>query len=657
MTQTVLIANRGEIARRVMRTAKDMGFRTVAVYSDADRSAPHVRDADKAVHIGPSPAADSYLVIGNIIKAAKQTGATMIHPGYGFLSENTEFAQACADNEIIFVGAPAAAINAMGLKDAAKDLMDKAGVPIVPGYNGEDQSAERLKAAADEIGYPVMIKAVAGGGGKGMRIVADATSFADQLTACTGEANRAFGNDKVLIEKFINAPRHVEVQVFSDTHGNHVHLFDRDCSIQRRHQKIIEEAPAPGIPDEVRAKMYDAAVQAARAVDYVGAGTIEFIMDAETFDFYFMEMNTRLQVEHPVTEEITGIDLVEWQLRVAMGEALPLGQNDITKSGHAIEVRLYAEDPDNGFLPSTGQLTQLQFGHADNRTRIECGAEKGDYISPFYDPMIAKIIVQSESRADAVRDAGYALRSTHIEGVRTNRAQLNRIVGSDAFASADLRTSFLNDHRAVLAAAMNPPENISRAAAIAAIVPALIAEADETAWQACGPWRLNGPVPRRIVLQSPGQEELVFAVFQDAYGSVVVDGQRHEVYYHPAYDHSLEPFVMDQELYYPVVSNTHIEIRYDSQTYVFARPDGLHGKNAAHAGQGAVTAPMPGNVLSIAVSKRETVEAGQSLMVLEAMKMEHRIVAPKAGLVKVLHVSAGAQVKDGDILIEIGEEE
>ncbi|MEO0412420.1 MAG: biotin carboxylase N-terminal domain-containing protein [Pseudomonadota bacterium] len=649
MTQTVLIANRGEIARRVIRTAKQMGFQTVAVYSDADANMPHVRDADMAVHIGPSPAAESYLLIEKIIDAAKQTGATMIHPGYGFLSENTDFAKACADAGMTFVGAPAAAITAMGLKDAAKDLMTKAGVPVVPGYNGGDQAPGRLKAAAKDIGYPVIIKAVAGGGGKGMRIVHDDASFFELLTACKGEAERAFGNDHVLIEKYINAPRHVEVQVFSDTHGNHVHLFDRDCSIQRRHQKIIEEAPAPGIPDAVREKMYAAAVQAAKAVDYVGAGTIEFIMDAKTFDFYFMEMNTRLQVEHPVTEEITGVDLVEWQLRVAMGEAIPLKQEDITQSGHAVEVRLYAEDAENGFLPSTGRLEQLYL-HGAEGIRIESGVEKGREISPFYDPMIAKLIASGPSRARAANALIAALDRSGVEGVKTNRAFLARVLRTQAFGQQALTTAFLEDHAGEIAAPSEAPKSAYHAAAIAACAFDGSGPHDWTDWALLGVLRLNGPQIKTVMLQLACGPASAVAVKRHNKARFEIAGAFYSL--GSRGPHRLE---INGQVFGYALTSTSAEIRSEGQTYAFARPDGLHGKDTAAKGSGIITSPMPGSVLSIGVREGDHVEAGDGVLVLEAMKMEHKMIAPRAGAVKALRVTAGSQVKDGDVLVEIGD--
>jgi acetyl-CoA carboxylase biotin carboxylase subunit len=447
----LLIANRGEIAVRVLRTAKRMGAATVAVYSDADAGALHVALADEAVRIGPAPAAESYLKIDAIIAAAKQTGADAIHPGYGFLSEKAEFAEACAKAGIVFVGPPPSAIRAMGLKDRAKALMAKAGVPVVPGYLGDDQSTDHLAKEAGKIGYPVLIKAVAGGGGKGMRKVEAAGEFVSALEGAQREAKSAFGDDRVLIEKYVSRPRHIEVQVFGDSHGDAVYLFERDCSLQRRHQKVIEEAPAPGMSAAMRKQMGEAAVKAAKAVNYSGAGTVEFIADAsdglKADRFWFMEMNTRLQVEHPVTEAITGTDLVEWQLRVAAGEKLPKKQSELSIHGHAIEARLYAEDPQKGFLPSIGTLTHLKF---PDDVRVDSGVRRGDAVSIFYDPMIAKVIAHDETREGAAAKLARAMRHTEVAGVTTNAAFLARALAHPAFVSGDIDTAFIERHRANL---------------------------------------------------------------------------------------------------------------------------------------------------------------------------------------------------------------
>ncbi|MEN8676805.1 MAG: biotin carboxylase N-terminal domain-containing protein, partial [Alteriqipengyuania sp.] len=495
MIQKLLIANRGEIACRIIRTARSMGIATVAVYSDADAKALHVRSADEAVHIGPSPAAESYLVGEKIIAAAKQTGAKAIHPGYGFLSENADFAQAVKDAGLIWVGAPPQSIRAMGLKDAAKKLMREAGVPVTPGYDGDDQTPERLKQEADAIGYPVLIKAVAGGGGKGMRKVDAEGDFLASLESCRREAKASFGNDDVILEKWITSPRHIEVQVFGDSHGNHVHLFERDCSLQRRHQKVIEEAPAPGMDEATREEICSAAVRAAKAVDYEGAGTIEFIADASeglrADRIFFMEMNTRLQVEHPVTEEITGVDLVEWQLRVAAGEPIPKKQEELSIAGWAIEARLYAEDPSKGFLPSTGPLHHLDLGHEG---RIETGVEEGDEISPHYDPMVAKLVAWGETRDDAIDQLIEMTDGVEIWPVRTNAAFLGNALGEDDFADAVLDTGFIEAKGDALLADPDPDDAIRAAAADIALLAAGVTE------QPMAGFRLNRPLRLTVAL-------------------------------------------------------------------------------------------------------------------------------------------------------------
>ena len=503
MISKLLIANRGEIACRIMRTAREMGIATVAVYSDADAKALHTRSADEAVHIGPSPAAESYLVGEKIIAAAKQTGAEAIHPGYGFLSENAGFAQAVIDAGLIWVGPKPSSIEAMGLKDAAKRLMREAGVPVTPGYEGEDQSVERLKKEADAIGYPVLIKAVAGGGGKGMRKVDDAKDFEASLESCKREAKASFGNDEVLLEKWITSPRHIEVQVFGDSHGNVVHLFERDCSLQRRHQKVIEEAPAPGMDEATREEICAAAVRAAKAVDYEGAGTIEFIADASeglrADRIFFMEMNTRLQVEHPVTEEITGVDLVEWQLRVASGEPIPLEQEDLRINGWAIEARLYAEDVAAGFLPSTGALEQCHLPDDDDEgLRVETGIERGSTVSPFYDPMIAKVVAHSPTRGEAIYRLGTALEGVAVWPVKSNAGFLFDLVTHPAFAAADLTTAFIADHESELKPMVQPKaEMLNRAAS------ELLHQYEDEDHRALSGFRLNAPANRTIRMPPP----------------------------------------------------------------------------------------------------------------------------------------------------------
>jgi 3-methylcrotonyl-CoA carboxylase alpha subunit len=647
----ILIANRGEIACRIIRTAHDMGLETVAVYSDADVDAPHVRAATQAIYIGASPAAESYLAQEKILEAARKTGADAIHPGYGFLSENAEFAESCATAGIIFIGPTPAAIRAMGLKDRAKKLMKLAGVPVVSGYDGEDQTLFRLQQSAQSIGYPLLIKAVAGGGGKGMRRVDAHADFQENLVACQREAMRSFGNDNVLIEKYLENPRHIEVQVFADTHGNVVHLFERDCSIQRRHQKMLEEAPAPDISDDLRKNLGVAAVKAAKAISYSGAGTIEFIVDAT--GFYFMEMNTRLQVEHPVTEEITGIDLVEWQIRVARGEELPCAQNDIHRKGAAVEVRLYAEDAENGFLPSTGHLSELVLPIGKLGIRVEAGVVQGSDISVYYDPMIAKIIAFAPDRRSAIEKLLGALEATVVTGVKTNRAYLARVLASAPFREAKLTTAFIETYASDIA----PPEIIpDRAIAIAAL--ATIHAPDDKAispWVALGAWRNNLPQSRRVVLQVPGGDIKEIRLIADGDNWTVIGlekplsgrGQWRDA-------HKYEADFSGELVRATVIDRAHdIEVRLWGQTLIFRKADGNTEEVLMTISDGNVRAPMPGRVLSLHVKVGQKIEHGERLAVLEAMKMEHRLVAPRSGIVNAVHVIENAQVIDGQILIEI----
>jgi len=614
MIQKLLIANRGEIACRIMRTAREMGVATVAVYSDADAKALHTRTADEAVHIGPSPAAESYLVGEKIIAAAKETGAEAIHPGYGFLSENADFAQAVIDAGLIWVGPKPESIRAMGLKDAAKERMIAAGVPVTPGYLGEDQSVERLTKEADSIGYPVLIKAVAGGGGKGMRKVDDPADFAASLESCQREAKASFGNDEVLLEKWITSPRHIEVQVFGDSHGNVVHLFERDCSLQRRHQKVIEEAPAPGMDEATREEICAAAVRAAKAVDYEGAGTIEFIADASdglrADRIFFMEMNTRLQVEHPVTEEITGVDLVEWQLRVASGEALPCKQEELSINGHAIEARLYAEDVAAGFLPSTGTLEQCHLPDEADNIRVDTGIKRGSAVSPFYDPMIAKVISYAATRDEAIFELGTALEGVAVWPVKSNAGFLFDLVTHPAFAAADLTTSFISDHDADLKTMTRPKKEILNRAAIE-----LLDQYEESGHRALRGFRLNAP-PNRTVRMRSGKETY----------SAEPDYERS--------DHSFSSLAA------PDVAL----VSYRADTFAISL-DHERGTGHASAADGAILAPMPGKVIAVDVSEGDTVTAGQRLMVLEAMKMEHALTAPFDGTVTGLEASEGGQVQ------------
>ena len=633
MIKSLLIANRGEIACRIIRTARAMGIRTVAVHSDADAGALHVRMADEAVHIGPSPAAESYLIGERIIAAARQTGAEAIHPGYGFLSENAAFAQAVIDAGLVWVGPRPASIDAMGLKDAAKALMAKAGVPVTPGYMGEDQSDGRLKAEADRIGYPVLIKAVAGGGGKGMRKVDAEADFLDALASCRREARASFGNDVVLLEKWITSPRHIEVQVFGDAHGNVVHLFERDCSLQRRHQKVIEEAPAPGMDPATREAICAAAVRAAQAVDYEGAGTIEFIADASeglaADRIWFMEMNTRLQVEHPVTEEITGVDLVEWQLRVASGEPLPLTQDQLAIHGHAIEARLYAEDPATGFLPSTGRLDHLHFGAAD---RVETGVEEGGEVSPFYDPMIAKLVCHGEDRDEAIDALSFALADTEVWPVRTNAGFLVRALEAEDFRDARLDTGFIARHGDALVPDGHADEAIWQVAAQVA--------ADGHDLPIAG-FRLNAPPRRSVWLAHRGEGQTIDLaaaelaatpfVAEDTMGEQGADGAEMLV---TGYRDGDDVIVFSQGVGYGFVT--------------VERGSGHHS-----AADGAILAPMPGKVIAVDVADGQKVVQGDRLMVLEAMKMEHALTAPFAGTVADLMVEAGSQVQVEAVLARI----
>jgi Acetyl/propionyl-CoA carboxylase, alpha subunit len=611
MIKSLLIANRGEIACRVIRTARELGIRTVAVYSDADAEALHVREADEAVHIGAAPARESYLAGEKIIAAAKESGAEAIHPGYGFLSENAQFAQSVMDAGIVWVGPNPSSITAMGLKDAAKKLMTDAGVPVTPGYMGEDQSPEVLAAEAGKIGYPVLIKAVAGGGGKGMRLVERDGDFVDALASCKREAASSFGNDHVLIEKYIASPRHIEVQVFGDQHGNVVHLFERDCSLQRRHQKVIEEAPAPGMDTGTREALCAAAVRAAKAVDYVGAGTIEFIADGSgalsADKIWFMEMNTRLQVEHPVTEEITGVDLVEWQLRVASGEALPMSQEDLTIDGWAMEARLYAEDPAKGFLPSIGKLELLQFGDAEGG-RIDTGVYEGADVSPHYDPMIAKVIAWGEDRDEARARLEEMLQDSAVWPVRTNASFLVKALQHPDFAAGDVDTGLIGRYGEEMAVPPVPSDDVLQAAA-----DALVPFTDMAGF------RLNAPKRRSAWFLLAGEKVAVDLVGQGsdepAVGVLVTD---------------------------------------QGQAWLLSpwRHDAAHG---GADGSGAIVAPMPGRVIAVDIAQGDSVTKGQRLLTLEAMKMEHTLTAPFDGVVAELNASAGQQVQVDALLAKIEE--
>ncbi|MBB5685139.1 biotin carboxylase N-terminal domain-containing protein [Sphingobium boeckii] len=620
MIKSLLIANRGEIACRIIRTARAMGIRTIAVYSDADAKTLHVRQADEAVHIGASPARESYLVGDKIIAAAKATGAEAIHPGYGFLSENAAFAQAVIDAGLVWVGPRPASITAMGLKDAAKKLMQEAGVPTTPGYLGENQDPDHLKIEADAIGYPVLIKAVAGGGGKGMRRVDDAADFTDALLSCKREAASSFGDDRVLIEKYILSPRHIEVQVFGDTHGNVVHLFERDCSLQRRHQKVIEEAPAPGMDEDTREAICAAAVKAARAVDYVGAGTIEFIADASeglrADRIWFMEMNTRLQVEHPVTEEITGQDLVEWQLRVASGEVLPKRQDELSINGWAMEARLYAEDPAKGFLPSVGRLERCYF--PEDYVRIETGVEQGSDISPFYDPMIAKIVVHSDDRANAIALLSQKMEGLAVWPVKTNAGFLFRSLNHAIFRSGEVTTGFIADYQDALV-----PEDVPGDLLLKQAAQVIVSHyADQHAVEPIG-FRLNRR-PELTVHLTVGAETYEVTADREPVG----------------------------DIYASTIGDRGALVTFEGQSFgvLLKRTNGAAG---GAAGDGAIMSPMPGRIIAVDVAAGQSVTKGQKLVTLEAMKMEHSLTAPFDGIVAELNAETGGQVSEGTLLVKM----
>jgi len=632
---SLLIANRGEIACRVIRTARRLGVRTVAVYSDADAKALHVRMADEAVHIGPSPARESYLRGDRIIEAAKATGAEAIHPGYGFLSENADFAQAVIDAGLIWVGPKPASIRAMGLKDAAKKLMIEAGVPVTPGYLGEDQDPARLKKEAALVGYPVLIKAVAGGGGKGMRRVDAPEQFEDALDSARREAASSFGDDRVLIEKYILSPRHIEVQVFGDSHGNVVHLFERDCSLQRRHQKVIEEAPAPGMDEETRAAVCGAAVRAAQAVNYESAGTIEFIADASEGlrpdRIWFMEMNTRLQVEHPVTEEITGQDLVEWQLRVASGEKLPKTQDELSINGHAIEARLYAEDPAKGFLPSVGKLERCR---SDDFRRIDSGVSEGDTISPFYDPMIAKLISRKKTREEAIDHLHCALLGTEVWPVRTNAGFLARALDHEDFRAGRIDTGFIERAGQALIPPAEPSESSWAVAALVA--------AGEAAREPIAGFRLNSTSRSGVTISR--HSEARWIDLNKAWDETIRICQDEGWMYSVAND--------DAAVQTGIALGDKVIVFCEGQAYEFGLASrGTGTSHGVHDGE--IEAPMPGKVTAVEVAAGEKVEKGQRLLTLEAMKMEHALTAPFDGTVAELNAAAGAQVTEGQLLVRI----
>jgi 3-methylcrotonyl-CoA carboxylase alpha subunit len=657
--QKILIANRGEIACRVMRTARQLGIRSVAVYSDADRDALHVEMADEAYRVGEAPARSSYLDSRAILKIAQLSGAQAVHPGYGFLSENAEFSEACEAAGIVFIGPPASAIRAMGGKSEAKALMRTSQIPLVPGYHGEDQDSGRLAKEADAIGYPVLIKASAGGGGKGMKVVTSAAEFSAQLASAKREASASFGDDRVLIERYLPRPRHVEVQVFADKHGNCIYIFDRDCSIQRRHQKVLEEAPAPDVPAEVRRAMGEAAVAAARAIGYVGAGTVEFLFDPEDGSFYFMEMNTRLQVEHPVTEMITGIDLVDWQLQIAAGMPLPLSQSDLSLSGHAIEIRLYAEDPARDFLPQAGRIDQFETPEPTRHFRLDTGVRAGDAISVHYDPMIAKLIVWDVDRQAAVRRLGSALRETHVVGLRNNLEFLREIAGHPEFAAAKIDTGFIPRHHGEL---LKPDAEVPDEVVLLCALGHLLhrrrdPSMERSPWDLCNGWRMNSDAIETLNLVALGRErdepqtvkvlhrgggwslEAGAGGMVQARGELSgnklradLDGRRSTVRW----------FERDATV-------SIIDSRAKEWRFRFAGPESLGDAGTAAGGQ--IKAPMPGRVIAVFVEPGARITSGQALVVVEAMKMEHTLRAPRDGIVASVVCKVGDQVEEGRELV------
>ena len=638
---SVLVANRGEIACRVMRTAKDLGLTTVAVHSATDRDARHCREADLCVDLGGSKAADSYLKIDKIIAAAHASGAQAIHPGYGFLSENAGFARAVEAAGLIFLGPPASAIEAMGSKSAAKALMERAGVPLVPGYHAEAQDLETFRLASERIGYPVLLKATAGGGGKGMKVVEDVTQLAEALASAQREALSSFGDARMLVEKYVLKPRHVEIQVFADQHGHCLYLNERDCSIQRRHQKVVEEAPAPGLSTAQRRAMGESAVRAAQAIGYVGAGTVEFLLDARG-DFFFMEMNTRLQVEHPVTEAITGLDLVAWQIRVARGEPLPITQAQVPLRGHAIEVRLYAEDPSNDFLPQTGRLRVYRESAAGTGRRVDSGVSEGDEVSPFYDPMLGKLIAWGEDREQARLRLLAMLDEFAIGGLKTNLSFLRRIIAHPAFAAAELDTDFIPRYQEDL---LPPPHELPAAFWTAAaeayrqsLTPDVRDDDPNSPWALSSGLRCGLPAQTLLALEANGERQIVTLTT-------------------PSTDTRPEQLILEKD----GVQRRHLAIRHEDTLYLYwegelhrvTRFDPVIAAGSGHDSQGGLSAPMNGSVVRILVTPGQTVAAGAALVVLEAMKMEHSLRAPRDGVVKSLFCQDGDMVKEGSVLVAL----
>ncbi|WP_095078915.1 acetyl/propionyl/methylcrotonyl-CoA carboxylase subunit alpha [Pseudomonas sp. Irchel s3h17] len=640
---TLLVANRGEIACRVMRTAKALGLTTVAVHSATDRDARHSREADIRVDLGGSKAADSYLQIDKLLAAAKASGAQAIHPGYGFLSENAGFARAIEAAGLIFLGPPASAIDAMGSKSAAKALMETAGVPLVPGYHGEAQDLDTFRDAAQRIGYPVLLKATAGGGGKGMKVVEDVSQLAEALASAQREALSSFGDSRMLVEKYLLKPRHVEIQVFADQHGNCLYLNERDCSIQRRHQKVVEEAPAPGLSAELRKAMGEAAVRAAQAIGYVGAGTVEFLLDSRG-EFFFMEMNTRLQVEHPVTEAITGLDLVAWQIRVAQGEPLPMTQAQVPLIGHAIEVRLYAEDPGNDFLPATGHLALYRESAAGPGRRVDSGVEEGDTVSPFYDPMLGKLIAWGEDREQARLRLLSMLDEFAIGGLKTNISFLRRIVAHPAFAAAELDTGFIPRYQEqLLPAPRELSDEFWQAAAQAfAQSQAHSVRSDDpgSPWAIGNGFRAGLPAETTLHLSCEGQDQAVTLAPADRRHAELV-GEQLRVEHHGL-----------RRQHRAIRHGDSLYLQWEGELHSVKQYDPIAAVEASHSHHGGLTAPMNGSIVRVLVEPGQTVEAGAQLVVLEAMKMEHSIRAPHAGVIKALYCQEGEMVNEGSALVE-----
>ncbi|MEZ7225478.1 acetyl/propionyl/methylcrotonyl-CoA carboxylase subunit alpha [Alteromonas sp. DY56-G5] len=668
MINKLLIANRGEIACRVIKTANAQGIKTVAVYSDADKNALHVQMADEAVYLGPSPSKESYLRGELIIEKAKELGVDAIHPGYGFLSENAEFANLCAKNNIIFVGPPASAIEAMGSKSAAKHIMEKAGVPLVPGYHGDDQSEAVLKGAADDMGYPVLLKAAAGGGGKGMRQVWSEKEFSQALNAAKRESMASFGDDHMLVEKYLTRPRHVEIQVFCDTHGNGVYLFERDCSVQRRHQKIIEEAPAPNMSQSVREKMGEAAILAAKAINYVGAGTVEFLLD-EDDSFYFMEMNTRLQVEHPVTEMITREDLVHWQLTIAEGKPLPKQQNELTLTGHAFEARIYAEDPNNEFLPSTGTLRLLRTPKENDVVRVDFGVVEGDEVSVFYDPMIAKLVVWGENREIALKRLISALSDYYIDGVSTNIDFLKRVATHPAFVAAELTTTFVEKHHDSLfsatsndAASDDTQVNIP-VMALLSLLYRKVSRSDKTpsVWSTAGGWRANANHTETLALLC-NQEEVHVGVKHQRHGTedaweLSVGDNSYNVK-GKLVDSALHATINGYKSTFTYSDNDGVFTLFNKDTHAkFSLISASLGDDNDDNGDANFSAPMNGTIVAHLVEKGVLVKKGEPILVMEAMKMEHSIIAPHDGAVEEFFFNPGELVDGGATLLAFSTKE